>query len=84
MTKTSAPAKAHRPQAYTVFGAASVAGAAVIDQANKTLLGTSDILAVAISIAKGEYKPKSGEPKDADKKRRKPPEGEVPAVAPKQ
>ena len=37
MTKTSAPAKAHRPQAYTVFGAAIVAGAAAAFGLNSAL-----------------------------------------------
>ena len=37
MSKTSAPAKAHRPQAYTVFGAAIVAGAAVAFGLNSAL-----------------------------------------------
>ncbi|MEI8319840.1 MAG: SAF domain-containing protein, partial [Planctomycetia bacterium] len=37
MTKTSAPAKAHCPQAYTVFGAAIVAGVAVAFGLNSAL-----------------------------------------------
>ena len=37
MTKTSAPARAHRPQPYTVFGAAIVAGAAAAFGLNSAL-----------------------------------------------
>lgn len=37
MTKTSTPAKSHRPQAYTVFGAAIVAGAAAAFGLNSVL-----------------------------------------------